>query len=89
MSGCVTAVVSAAANTLFRPYQPVDGMSRLYQAWRRKGVDFHYLSGMPRELFPSVSRFMSENGFPKGSVELRPWSVDGKSILDKLDQLVK
>ncbi len=81
------APAAAAVNSLLRRYESVPGMARLYQDWHAKGAAFHYVSGMPRELYPSFARFLAEGGFPKGSIELRTWSLQGESLLDKMDQL--
>jgi phosphatidate phosphatase APP1 len=79
--------MSAASNTLLFSYQAIGGMPRLYQAWRTKGTAFHYVSGVPRELYRSMARFLNESGYPKGSVHLREWNMEGGSVLDKIDQL--
>jgi hypothetical protein len=80
---------AAAMNSLFASYKPVDGMSRLYQAWHAHGAAFHYVSGLPLELYPSLNKFLSANGYPKGSVHLRSWSAAGDSIVGKIESLTE
>lgn len=69
-----------ARNTFLRLYNPVPGMSALYQRWVSKGAVFHYVSGSPWQLYEPLSDFMQKNGFPQGSfhlkyLRLKDWSM--------------
>ena len=58
-------------NTFVKPYSSVSGMAHRYQQWAEQGATFHYVSGTPWQLYPALSTFMSNEGFPAGSFHLR------------------
>ena len=60
-------------NTFLEPFKAVPGMADWYREMAVKGVGvfFHYLSASPLELFPALSEFLSEQGFPEGVLHLR------------------
>ena len=58
-------------NTFFRPFSAVDGMSALYQGWKREGASFHYLSGSPWQLYQALDDFINDNDFPVGAFYLK------------------
>jgi phosphatidate phosphatase APP1 len=61
-------------NTFARPLQSVPGMAELYaraEAAAGGSTRFHYVSGGPHQLWPMLDTFLSEHGFPEGSVHLR------------------
>jgi hypothetical protein len=60
------------ANTFLRPFKAVDGMAGAYSRWAGAGAVFHYVSGSPWQLYPSIVRFLDESGFPAGALHLRP-----------------
>ena len=49
------------------------GMAELYQNWRSKNgnMTFHYLSGMPDQLYTLTQEFIYTNNFPDGSFHMR------------------
>ena len=51
----------------------VAGMADLYQQWRAKHshCTFHYLSGMPDQLYTLTQEFINTNNFPDGSFHMR------------------
>ncbi len=63
-------------NTFLRPFKAVSGMSVAYQDLASKGAIFHYVSGSPRQLYPSLVSFLDESGFPRGELHLKSsiWS---------------
>ena len=72
-------------NTFLRPYRAVPGMSVVYQDWaRNSGAQFHYVSGSPWQLFPTLDEFMRTNGFPAGSWQLRTIRLLGYSATQLL-----
>jgi hypothetical protein len=60
-------------NTFLEPFEAVPGMADWYRemAANAPGVFFHYLSASPLELYPALSEFLREHGFPEGSLSLR------------------
>lgn len=60
-------------NTFVRPFKPVPGMAPRYRQFAREDVDtrFHYVSTSPLQLLPALQQFLSETGFPQGSMHLR------------------
>ncbi|CAF3134254.1 unnamed protein product [Rotaria socialis] len=67
------------ANTFIFPFKPVPGMSDLYQQWQKsnKNCTFHYLSGMPDQLYTLTQEFIDDNNFPDGSFHMRHfgWAI--------------
>ncbi len=59
------------ANTFLRPFRAIPGMVDTYQRWRQAGAVFHYVSSSPWQLYPDLSAFMQEQGFPEGSFHLK------------------
>lgn len=58
-------------NTFVRPFQSVPGMASLYRDAAQAGAALHYVSGSPLQLYPALSDFIAEHGFPEGSMHLR------------------
>jgi hypothetical protein len=66
----------ALRNTFLRPFQPVAGMAKAYERWAQAGAVFHYVSGSPWPLYPSLVKWMDETGYPMGGYHLRTiWSA--------------
>lgn len=63
------------ANTFLRPFEVVDGMSQLYQAWQSQGCDFHYVSSSPWQLYEPLAELCALSSFPAGSMHLRYFRV--------------
>jgi len=59
------------ANTFTHPFQAVEGMATLYQAWSQQGAEFHYVSASPWQLYPALADFLAQSHFPLGSFHLR------------------
>lgn len=82
--------MARAERVLFREFTAQHGMAEAYAHWARQGAAFHYLSDLPWQLFPEVSRLL--DGLPQGSVELRrlDWQGLGKgSTLQTVDRLLE
>lgn len=72
-------------NTFLRPYRPVEGLASVYQRWsNNSGAQFHYVSGSPWQLFPTLQDFTATNGFPPGSWHLRSVRILGTSAIKLL-----
>lgn len=59
------------ANTFLRPFELVEGMAELYQAWHAQGADFHYVSSSPWQLYQPLADLCKSSNFPAGSMHLR------------------
>jgi hypothetical protein len=69
------------ANTFLRPYRAVPGMAEAYRRFAEQGVAFHYVSASPLPLLGALSELATREGFPRGSLALRPFRwVDGTAI---------
>lgn len=58
-------------NTFLRDFRSVSGMAGVYRDWQANGAEFHYVSSSPWQLFHSLHKHQSENGFPSGTMHLR------------------
>ncbi len=72
-----------------KPYQPVEGMSALYQAWEARGVRFHYLSAAPWQLYPAYTDFLDEAGFPAGDITMRLFRLKDRTFASLLQDPLK
>ena len=75
--------IQLGLNTFAREFRATPGTAALYQRWARGGgqVVFHYVSGSPFQLFPHLAEFARRDGFPEGSVHLRPFRLKDSSAL--------
>jgi len=78
--------VRLLANTFIFPFKSVPGMSDLYQQWQTKNPNctFHYLSGMPDQLYTLTQEFINTNNFPDGSFHMRHFGWALTSLFDFL-----
>lgn len=76
-------------NTFLREFKAVKGISEFYRKLESKGAAFHYVSGSPWQLYPSISEFLDKEKFPAGSVHLKYIRAKDSSIIDFItaDQL--
>lgn len=58
-------------NTFFRDFVAAPEMAKMYQEW--SGASFHYVSGGPWQLYPSLSEFLlsETGGFPEGTFHMK------------------
>ncbi|CAK7274378.1 hypothetical protein SEPCBS119000_006139 [Sporothrix epigloea] len=52
----------------------VDGVREWYNSLRKLGVQFHYCSNSPWQLFPMLTTFFRQAGLPKGPLHLKQYS---------------
>ena len=58
-------------NTFLKKFEAVPGMRDRYAAYG-DGVDFHYVSGGPWQLYRALAHFLiDESGFPKGTFHMK------------------
>jgi len=69
-------------NTFLRPFRAVPGMAETYRKWAGQGAVFHYLSASPWQLYPALSEFVVESGFPAGSFHLKNIRLKDETFLN-------
>ncbi|KAI9226521.1 MAG: hypothetical protein DHS80DRAFT_32646 [Piptocephalis tieghemiana] len=63
----------ALSNIFYQKGSPVENAPEAYRSLSLKGsgkVAFHYLSGSPKAIIHPTNRFLQDNGFPAGSIDL-------------------
>ena len=68
-------------NTFLREYQAVPGMAGPYRKMSDDGVQFHYVSNSPWQLYTPLSSFLEKQGFPEGTYHMRPLRLKDRSIV--------
>jgi hypothetical protein len=77
-------------NTFCRPFKPVPGMPEVYQGWQKtRGVEFHYVSAMPWQLYLPIREFIVSNSFPNGVWECRVFRFTGSGLMNLLGSPAK
>ena len=71
------------ANTFRREFRAISGMADLYRGWAvQSNAVFHYVSGSPWQLYPSLSDFARHTGFPPGTFHLRQFRLKDRSAVE-------
>lgn len=70
------------AHTFYLPFKPINGMAKTYRRWQKQGAAFHYVSGTPYQLCPTLNAFIKEHRFPQGSVHLRSVRFRDRTVLN-------
>ena len=73
------------ANTFERPFRAVPGMAEVYRRWALEGASFHYVSGSPWQLYPSLAEFFRTTHLPIHSIHLRNLRAKDRSIIQFLN----
>jgi Uncharacterized conserved protein (DUF2183) len=73
------------ANTLFRPFRAVAGMTEVYRSWEQRGASFVYLSNGPYQLYQPLAQFLGTN-YPAGAYYLR--QVNWQLVRHAVDKLI-
>ena len=84
------------AHTFVEPFKTVPEMVDRYRVSSKQGATFHYVSASPWQLYPALSAFLRQEGFPGGTFHLKQFRALDKSFFDlfgapdkyKLDILV-
>jgi len=79
----ISKVISKAAllkHTFYNYFEPVTGMSELYQKWAEQKCQFHYVSASPWQLYPALRCFLEKYKYPKGTMNLRKFSWSFKFL---------
>ncbi len=67
-------------NTFLREFAPVPAMSTLYHNWYEQGASFHYVSASPWQLYPALTEFLQQRGFPQGSFHMKLFRIKDESF---------
>lgn len=76
-------------NTLMRDFRAVPGMAAVYRELAESDVAFHYVSGSPWQLFRPLESFLSDSGFPDGTMQLKHFRLKDTSALELLGSQMK
>lgn len=68
-------------NTFLRDFGAIPGMPELYQQWEKQGAVFHYVTGSPWQLYPSLRDFTDSQHFPRGSFMMRNFRLKDSSLI--------
>lgn len=71
-------------NTFFLPFRAVEGMPELYRRWADAGVEFHFVSGSPWQLYEPLAELARDAGFPSATFHLRRVRFKDSSVLSLL-----
>jgi phosphatidate phosphatase APP1 len=52
----------------------IEGVQRWYTKLQAHGVQFHYVSNSPWQLYPTISEYLRNSNFPRGSMHLKEYS---------------
>ncbi|KAJ3300832.1 hypothetical protein HK104_000025 [Borealophlyctis nickersoniae] len=83
----VNDIFKTLKHTFLDAYTPVAGMSELYNSLASAlpgKPSFHYLSGSPWNLFPSLSAFTKQFNFPAGEFILKDLAILDGSFIDAI-----
>ena len=68
-------------NTFFRAFRPAPGMAEVYREWTQEGVQFHFVSCSPYQLYEPLSQFAAEAGFPAATYHLKRFRLKDSTFL--------
>ena len=70
-------------NTFCRPFKAVPGMSGVYRKWASlPGVQFHYVTASPWQLYLPLSEFTRSKNFPAGTFHMKQFRAKDGSVLN-------
>jgi len=67
----VTSRARMLARTFVEEFEPIVGMSEIYQHWSEQGGLFHYVSSSPWQIYRPLEEFLDVHAFPKGSMHCK------------------
>lgn len=69
-------------NTFYQEFTAVPGMAALYRKWARQGMEVHFISSSPWQLYPELLAFAKANDFPWASFYLKSVRFKDSSVLN-------
>lgn len=67
----VTSKKDLMDNTFYREFAAIPGMAERYQEWEDQGLEIHFLSSSPWQLYPELYEFTQTYDFPWASFYLK------------------
>jgi phosphatidate phosphatase APP1 len=77
------------ANSLYRDYQAIPGMSDRYASWAQQGVAFHFVSSSPWHLYEPIKEFLDSSKFPSSSMSLKHVRFRDATLLNLFKKGIK
>ena len=78
----VTNKKSLLNHTFFLDFAAAPGMASLYADWAEQGVEFHFVSSSPWQLYSPLQEFLAAAGFPDSALNLKAVRFRDASLLD-------
>lgn len=69
-------------STFYGEFVAVPGMASLYRKWAQTGIEIHFISSSPWQLYPELLAFAKANDFPWASFYLKSIRFKDKTILN-------
>ena len=69
-------------HTFFLDFAAAPGMASLYADWAEQGVEFHFVSSSPWQLYTPLQEFLAAAGFPDSALNLKAVRFRDASLLD-------
>lgn len=63
------------ANTFLREFEPIEGMSEVYQSLATQNAAFHYVTASPWQLQQPLQEFLARWQYPLGSMHFRTFRI--------------
>jgi phosphatidate phosphatase APP1 len=68
-------------NTFLRPFRAVTGMADAYRRWSGDGVEFHFVSASPWQLYVPLATFADAARFPSATYHLKRVRFKDETVL--------
>lgn len=78
----VTNKKSLLNHTFLLDFVAADGMSALYSDWAEQGIEIHFVSSSPWQLYTPLQEFLTAAGFPESALNLKAVRFRDESLLD-------
>lgn len=69
-------------NTFYREFAAIPGMAERYQEWEDHGLEIHFLSSSPWQLYPELYEFTRAHDFPWASFYLKNVRFKDRTFLN-------
>lgn len=63
-------------------FKPVNGMPEVYKQWHQDGVEFHFVSSSPWQLYQPLKTFLEEFDFPWSTMSLKKVRIKDETFLN-------
>jgi phosphatidate phosphatase APP1 len=69
-------------NSFYKPFTAVPGMADFYRKLVGTGVGLHFVSTSPWHLYEPLAEFLTESGYPAGTLHLKQIRLKDRTIFD-------